>query len=98
MPLSMPSNGFSCALPDMLGNRCGENTRGRMKIASVGGYKIRRLGLQNSRPKRPKFVTWPDGAGVELGTSLDFQGDERTIQIQMADRPRRPRRKAGIVF
>jgi hypothetical protein len=35
LPLSMPSNGFSRARAEMLGNRCGENTRGRMMRCSV---------------------------------------------------------------
>jgi len=35
LPLSMPSNGFPCAWHDMLGNRCSENTGGRMKIAAA---------------------------------------------------------------
>jgi hypothetical protein len=53
-------------------------------------------GILDARPFLRDFVRHADVA--KLGTSLDFQGDGRTVEIQMADRPRRPRRKAGIVF
>ena len=57
LPLSVPSNGFPCARPDILGNRCRESTRGRMMFSGVEASKIRCLTFQNAMPGCAKFET-----------------------------------------